>query len=176
MKNEFSFEELTKEAIEASNKRYQDTFVRTHELLMKDMERRRNFVGAKVDMNVQLSSFETNLLLEKLNPFNQLVSKGMSNMRRKESEQIEYILRHWIDDPIKGEITKESLRERCIRTVLYKEPNEMDSEVKQSGDTLTFTITSGLLGVVQGDYLIGINGQRSLLTEEQNRRLLQMGV
>lgn len=91
-------------------------------------------------------------------------------------EQIEYILRHWIDNPIKGKITKESLKKRCIRTILYKEYNENDSKLDQSGINMTFTITSGLLGVVQGDYLIGINGQRSLLTKEQNRRLYEMGV
>ena len=97
-------------------------------------------------------------------------------MRQKEMEQIEYILRHWIDDPIKGEITKDSLTKHCIRTILYKEYNEMDSKLEQSGGNMTFTITSRFLGVVQGDYLIGIDGQRSLLTEEQNRTLFEMGV
>ena len=41
MKNKLSFEELTKEAIEAMNKRNQETFVRTHEMIQRAMERRR---------------------------------------------------------------------------------------------------------------------------------------
>lgn len=41
MKNKLSFEELTKEAMEAADKRYQDTFVRTHEMIQRAMERRR---------------------------------------------------------------------------------------------------------------------------------------
>lgn len=175
MENEWSFEELQKKAIEATDKRYEDYFVKSHEMLMRARERRRHF---KIDENVieKLALMETNPLLEEISPLNNLLHEGLSDMRLKEMEQIDYILRYWIDDPIKGEITKETLRKHCIRTVVYKERNEMDSKLEQSGGNITFTITSGLLGVVQGDYLIGINGQRSLLTEEQNRRLIEMGV
>lgn len=175
MENEWSFEELKKKAIEEIDKRYEDYFVKSHEMLMRQRKRCRQF---KIEENLseKLARMETNPLIEEVDPFYYALSKGYSDMALKEMEQIDYILRHWIDDPIKGEITKESLRKRCIRTILYKEPYEMDSNLDLTSNELTFTMTSGLLGVVQGDYLIGTNGDRSLLTEEQNRRLLEMGV
>lgn len=175
MENEWKFEELQKKAIEAMEKRYEDYFIQSHEMLMRAKKRREDF---KIDENVneQFARMETNHLLDEISPLNNILNTALSDMRRKEMEQIEHILRHWIDDPIIGVITKDSLRQRCIRTVLYKEYNEMDSKLEQSGNNITLTISSRLLGVVQGDYLIGIDGQRSLLTEEQNRRLFEMGV
>lgn len=175
MDKELMFGELQKEAIEAMNKRYEDYFVKSHEMVMRDRERRLNF---KIDENLNepFARMETNPLLDEISPCNNFLNSALSDMKQKEMEQIEHILRHWIDDPIIGEITEESLRQRCIRTVLYKEYNEMDSKLEQSGDRITLTITSRLIGVVQGDCLIGINGQRSLLTEEQKKRLFEMGV
>ena len=41
MENEWTFEELKKIAIEAMEKRYEDSFIKSHEMLMRDMERRR---------------------------------------------------------------------------------------------------------------------------------------
>lgn len=175
MENEWSFEDLQKKAIEEMDKKYEDYFVKSHEMLMRARERRRHF---KIEENIseKLARIETNPLLEEISPWNQFVSKCVADVSLREMEQVEHILRNWIDDPIIGVITKEALRARCIRTVLYKEYNEMDSKVKQSGDNITLIITSRLLGVVQGDYLIGVDGERSLLTKEQNRRLIEMGV
>ena len=175
MEKEWSFEGLQKKAIEEMDKKNEDYFIKSHEMLMRAMERRRHF---KIEENIseKLARIETNPLLEEISPWNQFVSKCVADVRLKEIMQVEHILRNWIDDPIIGEITKESLRQRCIRTVMYKEYNEMDSKVEQSANNITLIITSRLLGVVQGDYLIGVDGQRSLLTEEQNRRLIEMGV
>lgn len=41
MDKELTFGELQKEAIEAMEKRYEDYFIKSHEMLKRDMERRR---------------------------------------------------------------------------------------------------------------------------------------
>lgn len=43
MENGWSFEELEKELVEEINKRYEDYFVKSHEMLMRARERRRQF-------------------------------------------------------------------------------------------------------------------------------------
>ena len=41
MENEWTFEELKKMAIEAMEKKCVDYYIKSHEMLMRDMERRR---------------------------------------------------------------------------------------------------------------------------------------
>ena len=158
-------------------KRNEDYFVKSHEMLMKARERRLQFKNdMKLGIIEKLACKETHPLLDDVNPTSRFLSEAVSTIARKENEQIEHILRNWIDDPIIGPITKESLKARCIRTILYKEPNEMDSKCEVLNNKVTITLTSRLIGVVQGDYLIGIDGQRSRLSDEQNRKLFKMGV
>ena len=158
-------------------KRNEDYFVKSHKMLMKARERRLQFRNdIKLGINEKLACTETIPLLDEVNPTSRFLSEAVSTIARKENEQIEHILRNWIDDPIIGPITKESLKSRCIRAILYKEPAAMDSQIEQSVDKITIKISTRLLGVVQGDYLIGCDGQRSRLTEEQNKRLFEMGV
>lgn len=175
--DKFNYEELEKELERATHKRGEDYFVKSHEMLMDARVRRLQFKkDMELGINKQLACMETNPLLEEINPVNSFIDKCCSDIKRKESEQVEHILRNWIDDPITGPITKESLRQRCVRTILYKDHNMMDSKIEQFGNNLTIKVTSLLLGVVQGDYIIGVDGQRSRLTEEQNKRLFEMGV
>lgn len=62
----------------------------------------------------------------------------ISNYCRSRDETIEYILRNKIDNPIKGEITKDKIRWRGIKNLCYCEGE--------------------FIGVEQRDKVVGVNG------------------
>ena len=93
---------------------------------------------------------------------------------------VEHILRHHIDCPIEGELTREKVKAAHIRGVMYSD-NFPQSRIEDNGKDICISVTIGLMGVVQGNWLIGAGGARRPLTEkecdyyERQERMEQMG-
>ena len=95
------------------------------------------------------------------------------NFFKKEREIVEKILREYIDNPIKGEITREKIKAAGIRAVVYDEDmnGEPLPEIKATDGCISLTITSALIGVAQGNYMISADGLRRRLTEKEEAYL-----
>ena len=107
--------------------------------------------------------------LPDLNPSNMLMEQCMREFRKQEEAAIEKILREYIDNPIVGEITREKVKAAGIRGIVYDA--DMDgrafSEIKTEGNNVRLVMTSALLGIAQGHWLIAHNGLRRMLSEKE---------
>ena len=99
-------------------------------------------------------------------PVELMIQQTMDGLKKKEWEVIEDILRHHIDNPIEGELTREKVKAAGIRGVMYSDEFPQ-SKIEEDGNDIRFSITSGLMGVVQGDWLIGQGGARRPLTDKE---------
>lgn len=90
----------------------------------------------------------------------------IDGLHKKEMAVIEDILRHHIDCPIEGELTREKVKAARIRGVMYSD-NFPQSRIEDNGKDICISVTSGLMGVVQGDWLIGAGGTRRPLTDKE---------
>ena len=77
--------------------------------------------------------------------FNEICNDVL-NLKKKENDEIEYILRNYVIPPIKGEITKSKLKWRGISSLAYS-ANEIYS----------------FSGIIQRGFLIDINGNKTNL-------------
>ena len=77
--------------------------------------------------------------------FNEICNDVL-NLKKKENEEIEYILRNYVTPTIKGEITKSKLKWRGICSLAYS-----------SDEIYNF------LGIIQRGFLIDINGDKTKL-------------
>jgi hypothetical protein len=94
------------------------------------------------------------------------MKQTMDGLHKKEMAVIEDILRHHIDCPIEGELTREKVKAAGIRGVMYSD-NFPQSRIEDNGKDICISVTSGLMGVVQGDWLIGAGGARRPLTDKE---------
>ena len=99
-------------------------------------------------------------------PMEAVMKQTMDGLYKKEMAVIEDILRHHIDCPIEGELTREKVKAAGIRGVMYSD-NFPQSKVEGNGKDICISVTSGLMGVVQGDWLIGAGGARRPLTDKE---------
>ena len=99
-------------------------------------------------------------------PMEAVMKQTMDGLYKKEMEVIEDILRHHIDGPIEGELTREKVKAAGIRGVMYSD-NFPQSRIEDNGKDICISVTSGLMGVVQGDWLIGAGGARRPLTDKE---------
>lgn len=100
------------------------------------------------------------------NPMEAVMKQTMDGLHKKEMEVIEDILRHHIDCPIEGKLTREKVKAAHIRGVMYSD-NFPQLKADDNGKDICISVTSGLMGVVQGDWLIGAGGARRPLTEKE---------
>ena len=94
--------------------------------------------------------------------------RAMNKMEEDELRTIEDILRHHIERPIEGEITREKIKAACIRGIAYDKKGPK-ANFENRGNETVFTVTSALLGVVQGNWLIGAGGVCRPLTDEERK-------
>lgn len=99
-------------------------------------------------------------------PMEAMMKQTIDGLHKKEMAVIEDILRHHIDCPIDGELTHEKVKAAGIRGVMYSDEFPQ-SRIEDDGKEIRISITSGLMGVVQGDWLIGEGGARRPLTEKE---------
>lgn len=99
-------------------------------------------------------------------PMEAVMKQTIDGLHKKEIAVIEDILRHHIDDPIEGELTREKVKAAHIRGVMYSD-NLPLSRIEDNGKDICISVTSGLMGVVQGDWLIGAGGARRPLTDKE---------
>ena len=99
-------------------------------------------------------------------PMEVVMKQAVDGLHKKEMAVIEDILRHHIDCPIEGELTREKVKAAGIRGVMYSD-NFPQSRIEDNGKDICISVTSGLMGVVQGDWLIGEGGARRPLTEKE---------
>ena len=84
---------------------------------------------------------------------------------------VEHILRNHIDNPIEGELTREKIKEAGIRSVFFsEEPPNLEFE-KCDEKEVSCKLTSNLIGVAQGRWMIYYNGARRLLTDKEETYL-----
>lgn len=95
-----------------------------------------------------------------------VMKQTMDGLHKKELAVIEDILRHHIDCPIEGEMTREKVKAARIRGVMYSD-NFPQLRIEDNGKDICISVTSGLMGVVQGDWLIGAGGARRPLTDKE---------
>ena len=103
-----------------------------------------------------------------IDPMQNVAKKALHGIADEEKRIIDDILRNHIDHPIEGELTREKVKAAGIRGVAYdKEGPKADFENREQ--RMVFTVTSALLGVVQGDWLIGAGGVRRPLTDKERK-------
>ena len=95
-----------------------------------------------------------------------VMKQAMDGLYKKEMAVIEDILRHHIECPIEGELTREKVKAAHIRGVMYSD-NFPQLKADNNGKDICISVTIGLMGVVQGDWLIGAGGARRPLTEKE---------
>jgi hypothetical protein len=100
------------------------------------------------------------------NPMEVMMKQTVDGLHKKEMAMIKDILRHHIDCPIEGELTREKVKAAGIRGVMYSD-NFPQSRIEHDGNGICISVTSGLMGVVQGDWLIGQGGARRPLTDKE---------
>ena len=84
---------------------------------------------------------------------------------------VEHILRNHIDNPIVGELTKEKIKAAGIRSVFFsEEPPNLEFE-KCDEKEVSCKLTSNLIGVAQGHWMICYNGARRPLTDKEEAYL-----
>lgn len=91
-------------------------------------------------------------------------ARGIYQLVRRENEALEKILREYIDHPIVGEITKEKLKYSGVCGII-KRKDFVLPEQEEIENGFRYTITSDILGLSQGDFLIQPNGNRIPLDE-----------
>ena len=94
--------------------------------------------------------------------------KVIDELRKKEFDVVDHILRTHIDDPIVGDLTKEKLQAANVHGLIHYDEGPytvIDNDTDPESALLTFH--SSLLGVRQGDILIQANGRRIPLNEIQ---------
>lgn len=136
-----------------------------------------NLFKKKEDLTQKMDSLNVRQALEvpelQISPVSLVMQRCAREICEKETAVIEDILRHHIENPIEGEITREKIAAAGILGIVYDE--EMDrlpfSEVKVGDKSVTFEVTSALLGVVQGEWLIGPGGIRRPLTKKELQKL-----
>ena len=86
-------------------------------------------------------------------------------------EAVEHILRNHIDNPIEGELTREKIKAAGIRSVFFSsDPPNLELE-KCDEKEVTCRMTSNLIGVAQGHWMIYYNGARRPLTDKEEEHL-----
>ena len=84
---------------------------------------------------------------------------------------VEHILRNHIDNPIEGELTREKIKAAGIRSVFFsEEPPNLEFE-KCDEKEVSCKLTSNLIGVAQGHWMIHYNGARRPLTDKEEAYL-----
>ena len=84
---------------------------------------------------------------------------------------VEHILRNHIDNPIEGELTREKIKAAGIRSVFFSsDPPNLEIE-KCDEKEVTCRMTSNLIGVAQGHWMIYYNGARRPLTDKEEEHL-----
>lgn len=102
-----------------------------------------------------------------------LIGYVQKKMQEKIYEAVEDILRKYIDNPIDGELTREKVKAAGIRSVFFRDdPPELKYE-SQDEKNVNFTLTTNLIGVAQGNWMILPNGARRPLTEKEEEFLAQ---
>jgi len=104
--------------------------------------------------------------VELTSPADTIMKQTIDELHKKEMDVIEDILRHHIDCPIDGELTREKIKSAGIRGVMYSDEFPQ-SRIENDDKGIRISITSGLMGVVQGDWLIGEGGARRPLTDKE---------
>lgn len=104
--------------------------------------------------------------VELTSPADTIMKQTIDELHKKEMDVIEDILRHHIDCPIDGELTHEKVKAAGIRGVMYSDEFPQ-SRIENDDKGIRISITSGLMGVVQGDWLIGEGGARRPLTDKE---------
>ncbi len=110
------------------------------------------------------------------NSFHDTLNCGMREIHKIELAAIEDILRHHIENPIEGELTREKVKRAGVRCIVYDADmnGEYMPDMKWEDGNLKLEITSPLLGIAQGEWLIGRNGIRRRLTEEEEAYLSRL--
>ena len=102
-----------------------------------------------------------------------LIGYVQKKMQEKIYEAVEDILRKYIDNPIEGKLTREKVKAAGIRSVFFRDdPPELKYE-SQDEKNVNFTLTTNLIGVAQGNWMILPNGARRPLTEKEEEFLAQ---
>ena len=108
---------------------------------------------------------------------NELINYANKQYSKGVNDAIDKILHQYIDNPIKGDITKEKLKAANIVGIIrtkFKAP----PQIEQLEDRVRLTFDSGIIGIRQGDVLITVNGQRfqllnkSLPSEWEEQRFI----
>lgn len=86
---------------------------------------------------------------------------------------VEHILRNHIDNPIVGELTREKLKEAGIRSFcVYEYLPHLEFE-KSDEKEISCKLTSDLMGVVQGHWVVYHDGTRRQLTDKEEAYLAE---
>lgn len=108
--------------------------------------------------------------------FRDTVNCAWREVHKMEMAAIEDILRHHIENPIEGELTREKVKRAGVRCVVYDEAmnGEAAADTKWEDGNLYVEVQSAFLGVAQGDWLIGPHGIRRRLTEKEEAYLSRL--
>lgn len=122
------------------------------------------------DKNIDTNNLRAIMNAQKIDidPMVVTMRQAMNNMEEDELRTIEDILRHYIERPIEGELTREKIKAAGIRGVAYDKKGPKVNFENRGGETV-FTVTSALLGVVHGNWLIGAGGMTRPLTDEERK-------
>ncbi len=104
------------------------------------------------------------------------VNCAWREVHKMEMAAIEDILRHHIENPIEGELTREKVKRAGVRCVVYDEAmnGEVAADTKWKDGNLYVEVQSAFLGIAQGDWLIGPHGIRRRLTEKEEAYLSKL--
>ena len=97
-------------------------------------------------------------------PIDNIIARGFHELVKRENDAIEKILRVYIDHPIVGEITKEKVRDSGVQGII-KRKDLVLPEQEEIENGFRYTLTSDILGLSQGNFLIQSNGNRIPLDE-----------
>lgn len=108
--------------------------------------------------------------------FRDTVNCAWREVHKMEMAAIEDILRHHIENPIEGELTREKVKRAGVRCVVYDETmnGEVAADTKWKDGNLYVEVQSAFLGIAQGDWLIGPHGIRRRLTEKEEAFLSKL--
>ena len=83
-------------------------------------------------------------------------------------KQVEYMLRHYIDNPIEGEITADTLKAAGVISIFFDKDSprvSVDYPVHEDENgNISLKIDTGLIGIAQGYMLIKPDGTRRPLS------------
>ena len=86
---------------------------------------------------------------------------------------VEHILRNHIDNPIQGEITREKIKAAGVRSVFFQDASSVP-EVQFNDKGVNVTMSTNLIGIAQGHYMIMYDGTRRPLTPIEENHLTNM--